>query len=114
MDRGSSKGPAEQALFAGEAWFDPTEAGLRDRIRGLIEELVEQELEATLGARALRALAQRPGTDMGTGRGDRPAPLARSRLRLPAPGSGLGTETLGSGAAPCCRATPDGPARPKP
>ena len=49
MDKDSSKGPAEQALFAGEAWFDPIEAGLRGRIRGLIEELVEQELEAALG-----------------------------------------------------------------
>jgi putative transposase len=49
MDKDSSKGPAEQALFAGEAWFDPIEAGLRGRIRGFIEELVEQELEAALG-----------------------------------------------------------------
>jgi transposase-like protein len=49
MEKNSSKGPAEQALFAGEAWFDPIEAGLRGRIRGLIEELVEQELEAALG-----------------------------------------------------------------
>src|SRR3954451_24344407 len=49
MDKDSSKGPAEQALFAGEAWFDPIEAGLRGRIRGLIEELVEQEREAALG-----------------------------------------------------------------
>jgi len=49
MDKDSSKGPAEQALFTGEAWFDPIEAGLRGRIRGLIEELVEQELEAALG-----------------------------------------------------------------
>jgi putative transposase len=49
MAKDSSKGPAEQALFAGEAWFDPIEAGLRGRIRGFIEELVEQELEAALG-----------------------------------------------------------------
>ena len=49
MDKNSSKGPAEQALFAGEAWFDPIETGVRGRIRGLIEELVEQELEAALG-----------------------------------------------------------------
>ena len=42
MDKDSSKGPAEQALFAGEAWFDPIETGVRGRIRGLIEELVEQ------------------------------------------------------------------------
>ena len=48
MDKDSSKGPGERALFAGEAWFDPIEAGLRGRIRGLIEELVEQELEALI------------------------------------------------------------------
>ena len=46
MDKDSSKGLGEQALFAGEAWFDPIEIGVRGRIRGLIEELVEQELEA--------------------------------------------------------------------
>jgi putative transposase len=49
MGKDTSKGPVEEALFAGEAWFDPIEAGLRGRIRGLIEELVEQELEAALG-----------------------------------------------------------------
>jgi len=27
-------------LFAGEAWFDPIEAGIRDRGRGFIEELI--------------------------------------------------------------------------
>ncbi len=37
------------ALFAGEAWFDPIEAGIRDRVRGFIEELIGQELEAALG-----------------------------------------------------------------
>jgi hypothetical protein len=45
-------------LFAGEAWFDPLEAGLRERIRGFIEELVEQELEAALG----RGRYERGGT----------------------------------------------------
>ena len=49
MDEDSNKGPAEDGLFAGGAWFDPLEAGIRGRIRGLIEELVEQELEAALG-----------------------------------------------------------------
>ena len=28
-------------LFLGEAWSDPIEAGIRDRIRGFIEELIE-------------------------------------------------------------------------
>src|SRR5215210_5558406 len=39
------------ALFAGSAWFDPIEAGLRGRIRGFIGELVEQELTEALGRR---------------------------------------------------------------
>src|SRR3712207_7029459 len=65
MDKDSSKALAEQGLFAGEAWFDPIEAGLRGRIRGLIEELVEQELEAALGRgryeRASGAVGHRHG-----------------------------------------------------
>jgi transposase-like protein len=51
MDEDSTKRPAEAALLAGEAWFDPIEAGLRERIRGFIEELLEQELTAALGRR---------------------------------------------------------------
>ena len=48
MDRNSTR-PTATELFAGEAWFDPIEAGLRDRVRGFIEEMVEQELAAALG-----------------------------------------------------------------
>jgi putative transposase len=51
MGKDSTERPAEAALFAGEAWFDPIEAGLRERIRGFIEELLEQELTAALGRR---------------------------------------------------------------
>ena len=29
-------------LFLGGAWSDPIEAGIRDRIRGFIEELIEE------------------------------------------------------------------------
>ena len=36
-------------LFSGEAWFDPIEAELRERIRGFLEEMVEQEAAAVLG-----------------------------------------------------------------
>src|ERR1051325_1824816 len=36
-------------LFTGEAWFDPIEAGIRERIRGFIEALFEEELTAALG-----------------------------------------------------------------
>jgi putative transposase len=51
MDEDSTTATVEPALFAGEAWFDPIEAGLRGRIRGFIEELVEQELTEALGRR---------------------------------------------------------------
>ncbi len=36
-------------LFAGEAWFDPIEGAIRDRVHGFIQELLEQELTAALG-----------------------------------------------------------------
>jgi putative transposase len=39
----------DATLFLGEAWSDPIEAGIRDRIRGFIEELIEEELAAALG-----------------------------------------------------------------
>jgi putative transposase len=58
MDKNSIEGAAPSALFAGEAWFDPIESGLRGRIRELIEELVEQELASALG----RARYERGGT----------------------------------------------------
>ena len=53
MGKDSSQRPAEQGLFAGEAWFDPIEAGLRGRIRGLIEDLAwfETGSHAKLGWR---------------------------------------------------------------
>jgi putative transposase len=35
--------------FSGDAWFDPIEAGVRERVRGFIEELLEQELTQALG-----------------------------------------------------------------
>src|SRR5215212_11652167 len=44
----SAAGAAETALFLGEDWFDPLEAGVRTRIRAFIEELLEAELDAAL------------------------------------------------------------------
>jgi putative transposase len=35
--------------FSGDAWFDPIEAGVRERVRSFIEELLEQELTVALG-----------------------------------------------------------------
>src|SRR3954467_15038884 len=109
MDKDSSKVPAEQALFAGEAWFDPIEAGLRGRIRGLIEELVEQELEAALG----RGRYERAGGAVGHRHGHRRRKLTGSfgpvELAVPrARGCGPRRAAAGNGAAPCCHTTPGG------
>ncbi len=48
MDKDSTTVADGTTLFAGEAWFDPIEAGIRDRVRGFLEELIEQELETAL------------------------------------------------------------------
>ena len=72
-----------------EAWFDPIEASLRDRVRGLIEEMVEQELEAALR----RGRYERSGEAAGPRHGHRrrqltgsfgPVELAVPRARLQA------------------------------
>ena len=38
------EGEAETFLF--DNWFDPIEAGLRERVRGFIEAMIETELDA--------------------------------------------------------------------
>jgi len=48
MDKNST-GMPEAGLFDGTAWFDPIEAGVRERIRGFIETMLEEELTAALG-----------------------------------------------------------------
>jgi putative transposase len=49
MNEDSTTAAVADGLFAGDAWFDPIEAGLRSRIRGFIEALLEEELTAALG-----------------------------------------------------------------
>src|SRR5271169_2575447 len=56
MDKDSRSTATESPIFLGEAWFDPIEMGIRDRIRGFIEVLVDEELNDALG----RARYQRP------------------------------------------------------
>jgi hypothetical protein len=59
MQKNSTEPSPDPPLFAGEDWFDPIEAGIRERIRGFIEELIEGELNDALG----RARYQRAGPD---------------------------------------------------
>ena len=70
MEENSTKmGANSTALFAGEPWFDPAanasrsgeiEAGIRERVRGFIEELIGQELEAALGRGRYEREAEAP------------------------------------------------------
>jgi putative transposase len=55
MDKNSRDALGEAVIFA-ETWFDPIEIGIRDRIRGFIEALVDEELNEALR----RARYQRP------------------------------------------------------
>ena len=48
MERNSTTTEAAP-LFAGEAWFDPIEAALRERVRQFLEEMIEHEATAALG-----------------------------------------------------------------
>ena len=45
----SAIGSSEGGHFLYDDWFDPLETGVRKRIRGFIEELLEAELDAVLG-----------------------------------------------------------------
>jgi putative transposase len=45
----SSRTTEAAPLFAGEAWFDPIEAELRERVRQFLEEMIDQEATAALG-----------------------------------------------------------------
>ena len=58
MEKNSRDASAASPLFLGEGWFDPIEMGIRERIRGFIEELAEEELNDALG----RTRYQRPGS----------------------------------------------------
>ena len=58
----SSQPAAETAGYLFDDWFDPIEAGVRDRVRGFIQAMVEGELDAarcardTAGVRSRRAV----------------------------------------------------------
>lgn len=60
MEQHSTTTP-DATLFSGEAWFDPLEAGVRERIRGFIETLLEDELSAALGRSRYRRGAETAG-----------------------------------------------------
>ena len=95
MEQDSRTTPEAATLFAGEAWFDPIEAGIRERVRGFIEALVEQELEAALGRGRYARDAGRP---KGYRNGTRERQLTGSfgPVRISVPRARLATEGGGT------------------
>ena len=49
MTEAMSAAPASSSPFSGREWFDPLEEAVRLQVRGFIEELLQEELEAALG-----------------------------------------------------------------
>jgi len=79
MTRNSTRLPvlgSDAAIAVGlvDEWFDPIEAGLRDRVRDFIQRMIESELEAVLSR---RGYARRPKAD----------PRTRARAVSPATGT---------------------------
>ena len=101
----SSTMPEAVPLFAGDAWFDPIEAELRERVRQFLEEMIEQEATAALG-RGGTSAARLQAVGMERERGGCLGRSVRSRSPCRAPGCRAPKARPGSGRARCCRATP--------
>ena len=71
MKEATSAWPAPPSPFAGSDWFDPLEEAVRGQVRAFIEQLLEEELEATLG----RARYERGAGSNGRRHGHRPRQL---------------------------------------
>ena len=74
----SSQLASETAVYLFDDWFDPIEAGVRDRVREFIQAIVEGEL----GSALMRAI--RPTSEIAErcpcGRGDRPSPWSSAAV----------------------------------
>ena len=71
MKEATSAWPAPPSPFAGSDWFDPLEEAVRGQVRAFIEQLLEEELETTLG----RARYERGAGSNGRRHGHRPRQL---------------------------------------
>jgi hypothetical protein len=72
---------ADATLFLGEDWFDPLEAGVRGRIRGFIEEILEGELDEALSRRRYQRRLGEPAdrAEEAVERGHRHGPTSSTR-----------------------------------
>ena len=78
----SLQSPPETAIALLDDWFDPIEAGLRDRVREFIQAMIEAELEGALCRRRYgrRPIPQNEDTNGPSGMSGPPAwpPIALS------------------------------------
>src|SRR5438067_4842200 len=91
---------AETAVHLLDDWFDPIEAGLRDRVRELIQTMIESELEAVLSRsryarrpKAAATNADNPGSVTGHRHGHRSRTLLGTfgRVEIAVPRARLDT-----------------------
>ena len=96
-----STAPASPSPFAGSEWFDPLEEAVRLQVRGFIEELLQEELEAALG----RGRYERGEAANGHRHGRRPRQLVTTfGCRCHALGCMMGRPSA-NGRARSCRPT---------
>src|SRR6201990_1159152 len=105
-----------------DEWFDPIEAGLRDRVRDFIQTMIESELEAVLSRRAMLAGPRRiprtmaraasPATGTVTDRARFWGPLAEWRSQCRGQGSTPRRARPRNGRARRCGLTNGAPSRP--
>ena len=67
--------------FAGSEWFDPLEEAVRGQVRGFIEHLLEEELEAVLGRGRYERGTARTVAATAIGRASWSRPSARCACR---------------------------------
>ena len=62
--KSSNSQPAtDTAVYLFDDWFDPIEAGVRDRVRGFIEAMIEGELDSALLRPRYGRRPKRPNED---------------------------------------------------
>src|SRR2546430_9313722 len=77
----SSQPAAETAVYLFDHWFDPIEAGLRDRVREFIHAMIEGELDMAL-SRPRYARHAKPSCGQAAGGGGAPWPRHGPWCRL--------------------------------
>ena len=84
----SSQPVVETAMYLFDDWFVPIEAGVRDRVRGFIQAMIEGELDETLmrpryGRRSASSSSKNEAAVAGHRHGHRSRSFGRSQIAVP-------------------------------